>query len=74
MNFEVIDSVMADTLAKGDIISVENEQTEYLQITGKVIDDGSGVLEYPAHNLSTGEDEDVFVLDWDDTVDIYRSY
>ncbi len=74
MDFELIDKVQADDLNKGDIVSVVNVEREYLQITGHVDDDNTGVLVYPAHNLSTGEDEDVFIADWNDFIDIYRSY
>lgn len=74
MDFESIDKVQADDLNRGDIVSVVNDDREYLQITGSVDDDGTGILVYPAHNLSTGEDEDAFIVDWDDFVTIYRSY
>ena len=79
MDFEEIDRVDATTLSKGDIVSVVNDYSEgkreeFLQVTGPVDDDNSGVLVYPAHNLSTGEDEDAFIVDEWDTVAIYRSY
>ncbi len=76
MDFEKIDSVLADTLDKGDIVSVTQADgvVEYLQITGPVDDDGTGILVYPAHNLSTGDDEDAYINDENAYSDIYRSY
>jgi len=75
MDFEKIDVVDAPTLAKGDIVSVIDKGfRSYLQITGPVDDDGTGVLVFSAHNLSDGEDDDSFIIDEWDTTDIYRSY
>lgn len=75
MDFEILDKVDATELKIGDIVSVTNDEEEFLEITGNVDDDNSGVLVYKAHNLSTGDDEDALIVDEWDVIEIYtRSY
>lgn len=69
MDFEVLDNVMCDSLAPGDIVQ---EEGEFHQIEKLWEDDGTTVT-YDTYNLSTG-DEDSICLDPFMFINIYRSY
>lgn len=69
MDFEQIDSVLGDTLGKGDI--VVSGIDEYHQIISLEDDDPHVVLY--TYNLSTGDEDTVFV-DPSDSIKIFRSY
>ncbi len=73
MDFEILDNVDATELKIGDIVC--NGEQEFLEITGNVQDDGSGLLVYRAFNLDTNDDDDtVLCTEWE-VIPIYtRSY
>lgn len=71
MEFEEIDTVYGDTIAKGDIVCFASN---YHQITGEPSEDlNTSQISFPSYNLSTG-DEDEVVFGMDNNVTIFRSY
>lgn len=69
MDFEPIDEVLGDTIAKGDIVCFAGD---YHQITGEGMDDLTQVA-YPSYNLSTGDEAEV-IFSFDGPVVIFRSF
>lgn len=71
MDFEVLDSVHGDTLAVGDIVSMDGEFHQLLRVDDA---DPNGIVEGRSYNLTTGDDDDSVLFGADELVDIYRSY
>lgn len=71
MDFEVIDSVHADTLGKGDLVSLDGE---FHQLRSNADVDDHGLVTVMTYNLTNGDDEDSLVFEEQDMVDIYRSF
>ena len=70
MDFEEIDSILGDSVGKGDILLTN--AGDYHQVQS-VQDDISSIVLH-TYNLSTGDDEDFILIEPSDSVKIFRSY
>lgn len=57
MDYDVIDRIQGATLEPGDIIRYDGDLWEILP--GEVDDSDPDVLMYKAHNLDTGDDDEI---------------